>query len=240
MYMNEFNLSKRLETVAKYIPKGSVLADIGSDHAYLPCYAVLNHIVVQAVAGEISDGPLRSAQQQVKKSGLEHKIDVRKGDGLEVIRPNEVDCITIAGMGGALISKILEEGKSKLDGVKRLVLQPNVGAKHIRLWLLDHQWEIVSEEILEEDNKIYEIIVAEKGDPKKPYENLEREILLGPFLIKEKNEAFRKKWSHELKNWKRIVEQLKKGSHSEENLLKQQELQRKIQVVEEVLHEQST
>jgi tRNA (adenine22-N1)-methyltransferase len=233
--MNELKLSKRLETVVKFIPKKSKLADIGSDHAYLPCYAYLNGYITMAVAGEITDGPLRSAIEQVKKTGLEGVISVRKGDGLEVIEANEVDCITIAGMGGTLIKNILDAGKEKLVGVKRLILQPNVGAHVVREWLIDHNWELIAERILEEDGKIYEVLVAEKGDGKKPYDSLEAGILLGPFLMKEQNGVFRKKWIQEITHWKKIIKQLDEKAETDEGLAKKRELERKIQIVEEVL-----
>ncbi|UOE75416.1 tRNA (adenine(22)-N(1))-methyltransferase [Parageobacillus thermoglucosidasius] len=233
--MNEFRLSKRLETVASFIPKGATLADIGSDHAYLPCYAYLHGYITKAVAGEVADGPFRSAKLQVERTGLQDVISVRKGDGLEVIQPGEVDCITIAGMGGTLIANILEAGKDKLSGVKRLILQPNVGAHIVRKWLIDHQWELMAECILEEEGKIYEVLVAEKGDGKRPYRNMEAELLLGPFLLKEKNDAFLKKWNNELAHWKRIVRQLDEKAETESAISKKRELEKKIMLVEEAL-----
>lgn len=116
--------------------------------------------VPQAVAGEVNDGPLRAAQKQVVEAGLTDRIAVRKGDGLAVIKVDEVDVITIAGMGGALIATILEQGKDKLVSVKQLVLQPNVGEDILRRWLIEHQWILTSEHIMEEDGKIYEILTA--------------------------------------------------------------------------------
>jgi tRNA (adenine22-N1)-methyltransferase len=233
--MNEFRLSKRLETVVSFIPKGAKLADIGSDHAYLPCYAYLHGYITKAVAGEVADGPLRSAKQQVERTGLKDVISVRKGDGLEVIQPGEVDCITIAGMGGTLIANILESGKDKLSGVKRLILQPNVGAHIVRKWLMDHDWELIAEHILEEEGKIYEVLVAEKGDGRRPYVNIEAELLLGPFLLKEKNDVFFKKWNNELAHWKQIVRQLKEKAETESAIAKKRELEKKIKIVEEAL-----
>ncbi|MHC8522589.1 tRNA (adenine(22)-N(1))-methyltransferase [Rossellomorea sp. H39__3] len=159
--MNSEKLSKRLETVVSYIPKNSTIADIGSDHAYLPCYAVQAGIAASAIAGEVVKGPFESALKQVKLNALENQVDVRLGDGLDVLRPGEVDCITIAGMGGTLIASILEKGKDKVENA-RLILQPNVSAVSIRVWLMDNGWSLTNEEILEEDGKIYEVLVAEK------------------------------------------------------------------------------
>lgn len=236
--MNEFVLSDRLKTVVSEIPHGAKIADIGSDHAYLPCYAMLQGRITYAVAGEINEGPFLSAKSQVEKLNLSNKIKVRKGNGLEVVEQGEVDVITIAGMGGPLISEILEAGKSKLTDVNRLILQPNIGARNIRVWLMENGWELTKEHIIEEDKKIYEVLVAEKGDPLAPYkdkENKESDLLLGPFLKKEKNEAFIKKWKHELIKWHKIIQQLEQASQNEETVEKKMALIAKIKMVEEVL-----
>jgi tRNA (adenine22-N1)-methyltransferase len=235
--MNAEKLSNRLEAVANNIPPGSRLADIGSDHAYLPCNVVKKGSVPMAIAGEVAEGPYQSALEQVESEQLTDKIAVRKGDGLEVIEPGEVDCITIAGMGGTLISTILEQGKSKLEGVSRLVLQPNVGSFAVRSWLIDNGWELVKEEILKEDGKIYEILIAEKGEPLKPYQqkNLEEGILFGPFLLTEKPGVFKEKWTAEMKNWGRILKQLDEAVQNEDTAAKRLELDKRIKMAEEAL-----
>ena len=236
--MNEMKLSKRLETVANFILKGTVFADIGSDHAYLPCYSILQGIAKGAIAGEITDGPFISAKKQVIKCELTDVISVRQGDGLSVIEEGEsVDCITIAGMGGGLIKKILEDGASKLTGVKRLILQPNIHANFIRQWMIDNGWELIAEEIIEEDNKIYEILVAEIGSPMRPYQtnSLQAGLLLGPHLAKKKSAVFQKKWTQECNHWKTIVQQLEQAGHTYETNEKFKELSTQIKLVEEVL-----
>ncbi|PLT34678.1 tRNA (adenine(22)-N(1))-methyltransferase TrmK [Bacillus sp. V5-8f] len=236
--MNHEKLSMRLESVANYIPKNSILADIGSDHAYLPCYAILKGLASKAIAGEVAEGPFQSARQQVKQTELEQLVEVRKGDGLEVLSPNEATCITIAGMGGSLISNILESGKEKLDGVKRLILQPNVGASNIRYWLIENGWELIDEEILEEDEKIYEILIAEKGDPLRAYRSdRDSGIFLGPFLKENRNGTFLKKWSLEKAHWKKILKQLEEKGQSPEIAQKRRELEKKIKMVEEAIKE---
>lgn len=213
--MNDKLLSERLKTVASFVPEGSRVADIGSDHAYLPCYLMNKQIITSAVAGEVNEGPFQSAINQVKRSGFTDEIAVRKGNGLEVLTPGEVDVITIAGMGGQLIRDILLEGQEKLTSVKRLVLQPNVAAHLLRERLSDLNWELVEECILEEDQKVYEVLVFDAGNGKRPYEGmgqkeLFKSMLVGPILLQKQNDAFRKKWQNELMKRERILMSLSK------------------------------
>ncbi|MCM3566587.1 tRNA (adenine(22)-N(1))-methyltransferase TrmK [Neobacillus mesonae] len=235
--MNTDKLSARLAAVAKYVPKGAKIADIGSDHAYLPCYLAKNSGISFAVAGEVAVGPFQSAERNVSSEGLSDMISVRLGDGLEVIQSGEVDHIAIAGMGGALIASILENGKEKLGSVKRLILQPNISAVSVRKWFLDNGWVLIAEEIIEEDGKIYEVLAAEKGsNPLKPYEqNVEAGLLFGPYLSKEKSKVFAKKWLNERNNWLRIYQQLEHAAQTPGTVEKKKELFTKIQLVEEVL-----
>lgn len=230
--MNAEKLSKRLERVSKYIVPNGTLADIGSDHAYLPCYAIENGLTSKAIAGEVVEGPYQSAKSNVAERNLASQVDVRLGSGLSVLTFGEVDSITICGMGGTLISQILEEGKVKLSGSERLILQPNINAESIREWLEINQWKLIAEEILEEDEKIYEILVAEK----KEFTNLsDAEMLMGPFLIKEKNQVFTKKWSGELDHYKNIIKRLETAQQNEKNEEKKAELLHKISLIQSVL-----
>lgn len=217
-------LSERLLLIAEQIPQGSRLADIGSDHALLPAFLVKNGRVSFAVAGEVNPGPFKAAQRQVAEAGLKALIDVRRGDGLDVISPGEVDVITIAGMGGNLIVSILEAGKAKLAGVGRLVLQPNVGEEAVRRWLYAEGWSLIDEHILEEDGKIYEILTAERANVLdkelyKPRElngygvlTEERLFQFGPYLSADVSGVFVEKWTREIAKLERIAGQL---THSE-------------------------
>lgn len=231
--MNAQNLSLRLSKVASFVPKGAVVADIGSDHAYLPCFLVHNGIVEKAFAGEVVKGPYESAVKKVNEEGLNEQITVRLADGLEAIHAQDgVDTITIAGMGGPLIVSILEKNPEKLQSVRRLILQPNIHAKVIRQWALDHNWSIVDEAILEEDERIYEILVLEPGKMVLS----EAEILLGKKLMQEKSEAFIKKWSKELTNWKQILTSIEKATSTPEIVTKRDELHHLIGMLEEVIN----
>ncbi|CAG7620162.1 tRNA (adenine(22)-N(1))-methyltransferase [Paenibacillus allorhizosphaerae] len=242
-------LSKRLEMIAEEVPAGSRLADIGSDHALLPAYLAERGTIVNAVAGEVNPGPFEAAAKQVRSSGLEHRIDVRRGDGLEVIAPGEVDVITIAGMGGALIVSILEAGKPKLEGVTRLVLQPNVGESLVRAWLLEHNWALIGERIVEEDDKIYEILTAiapGQGDMTNAriYEPLalsgktiaDRNVLLkmGPYLVREASSVWVKKWRFELEKLDKICAALGR-SELDASRQKEDEFRQEMRTIEEVL-----
>lgn len=211
--MNEQKLSKRLATVASYVPKGAVMADIGSDHAYLPAWLILNQVVTKAVAGEVVQGPYDSACKLVRQLGLEEQITVRLANGLEAIHPEDgITAITIAGMGGALISDILERGFEKdiLTGQERLILQPNIGERKLRLWLQEHNYQLIGEELLEEDGKRYEVLIAEKVAEKISY--TPQELLFGPFLLKQKSPLLKDKWAQEL-----VQKELILGNLSEEN-----------------------
>ncbi|MDF2607178.1 MAG: hypothetical protein K0S34_1373 [Bacillales bacterium] len=239
--MNEIKLSKRLSTVASYIPIGSSIADIGSDHAYLPCFCILNEIAVKAIAGEVVSGPYMSAKKQVEKCNLENKIKVKLANGLFAIEDEVVDCITISGMGGPLIVEILENGKDKLHTVHRLILQPNVGGHAVRRWLFENGWKISYEDILEEDSKIYEIIVADKGLDLENYsKNFDRKIYFGPHLIREQNEAFKKKWTSELTSLNVALNSISKANSSSETESKTKEILQKIRMIEEVLNNENT
>lgn len=230
--MNAKNLSERLKTVASFVKENTKLADIGSDHAYLPCYLVHTGKISNAIAGEVVKGPFESARKQVKSEGLEKQIDVRFGNGLEVIQVEDhVQTVTIAGMGGPLIASILEAGKEKLNTVETLILQPNIHAKAIREWAIRNHWKIVDETILEEHSKIYEIIVLEKGE----MTLTEQELLIGPYLLTNTSSAFEKKWMNEISEWKRIIDQLNEIACTPEVQQKKEELQKKIALVEESL-----
>ncbi|OCS88547.1 tRNA (adenine(22)-N(1))-methyltransferase [Caryophanon tenue] len=230
--MNAQKLSKRLETVASFVPTGAVVADIGSDHAYLPCYLVHRGVASRAIAGEVVQGPYESAERQVRTEGLADKITVRLANGLAAVTPqDQVDTVTIAGMGGPLIVSILEKHPESLETVTRLILQPNIHAKVIREWALQHGWALIDEVILEEDEKIYEVLVLQRGE----MTLTEQEILLGKFLPARKAPAFVKKWTREYDNWKRVYGAIERAEATLENEAKKQELTQYMTWIEGVL-----
>ncbi len=233
--MNVYQLSKRLEKVAEFLPNHAKFADIGSDHAYLPCYVCLRDPYAQAIAGEVNQGPYDSAKQEVKAQELQDRIEVRLGDGLEILKSDEVDQIVIAGMGGPLIRDILERGKDKLTSVKRIIVQPNIGAKSLRKWFFEHDFKLVEETILEENNHIYEVLTAEPGDPHEGYhqEELAKEMWLGPRLLEQRTAVFKEYCKVERMKKEKVLNQLKQAN--EPQLEKVNNLTQEINWLKEVL-----
>jgi len=233
--MDESQLSLRLSRAASYVEPGDHLADIGSDHAYLPCALASKEKVAFAIAGEIVEGPFQAAQNQVKRLGLTEKISVRLGDGLEVISPeDEITAITICGMGGLLIAAILDSGlkKGHLTGKERLILQPNIGEKTLREWLVAHCYTVTAEELIEENDKIYELMVAVKDPSKKPTATA-TQLTFGFYLKDENSAIFKKKWQKELEKNQRILDSLTKSSTDQ--TAKSIQFQAEIQEIEGVL-----
>ena len=221
-------ISKRLELVASFVPQGSILLDVGSDHAYLPIELVERGQIEAAIAGEVVVGPYQSAVKNVDAHGLEEKIQVRLANGLAAFEEeDQVSVITIAGMGGRLIATILEEGLDKLVNVERLILQPNNREDDLRIWLQDHSFQIVAESILEEAGKFYEILVVEAGQ----MELSASDVRFGPFLSKEFSPVFVQKWQKEASKLEFALSQI-----PEKNLEERQVLAHKIQAIKEVLH----
>ncbi|MBW1605531.1 tRNA (adenine(22)-N(1))-methyltransferase TrmK [Lactobacillus sp. Sy-1] len=205
--MDGNNLSQRLKTVAKYVKNNRRVADIGSDHGYLPIYLVSVEKASFAIAGEVAMGPLSNAEHEIKLAGLSNQIMPRLADGLAAIKPtDEIDTITIAGMGGALIAKILEQGKAKLAHFPELILQPNVDEEDVRRWLVDNHYQIMHEEILKEDQHIYEVIDAVKADQPVHYSAVE--LRFGPFLINNQNAAFVEKWNDKITRLQSALHQM--------------------------------
>ena len=221
-------ISKRLELVASFVPQGAILLDVGSDHAYLPIELVERGQIEGAIAGEVVEGPYQSAVKNVEAHGLKEKIQVRLANGLSAFEEaDQVSVITIAGMGGRLIARILEEGLDKLANVERLILQPNNREDDLRIWLQDHGFQIVAESILEEAGKFYEILVVEVGQMKLSASD----VRFGPFLSKEVSPVFVQKWQKEAAKLEFAL-----GQIPEKNLEERQVLVDKIQAIKEVLH----
>lgn len=152
---NIINISERLKCVAGLVNKGARVADIGTDHAYLPIYLVQNGISNKVYACDVRKEPLRRAKLHIDEYGLSDKITTQLCDGLKGINKGDVDTVTICGMGGKLMKNILKAGIDKLGDNTQLVLSAQSELRDFRKYLLETGIDIKTEHMLLEDGKYY-------------------------------------------------------------------------------------
>ena len=244
MLMKATHLSKRLNRVAEYVSSfGSSprrLLDIGSDHAYLPVYLTLNKLIDYAVAGEIAQGPYQSALSQVSSRDLSSKIEVRLGDGFQVMRDEDnINIVTICGMGGGLIQTILGEGYQRLQPNHLLILQANTGQTGLRSWLKGHAYDIIAEDLIEDHQHIYEIIVAHDRFNQDGLQDLTaKDLLIGPYNGQNKSPIFKKYWQGQLNSRQRVIHSMKEAK--QKNQSKIAAIQEEIRLIREVLEDETS
>ena len=218
--MKNIQLSKRLQYVADFITPGLVLADIGTDHGFIPIYMVLADKTPKAYAMDINEGPLERATEHIREKGLEEKIETRLSDGLMKLNGNEAEAVLIAGMGGSLVIKILTEGKHALEGVKELILSPHTEADLVREFLKTTDFVIEKEGMVIDAGKYYVVIKARRREENEQgllYENeskgpegVEQELYktlctkYGRLLLEEKNPILKELLSKELGTYSSI------------------------------------
>ena len=148
-------LSNRLLAVASLVTDGNILADVGTDHGYIPIYLVQEKRIHKAIAMDINEGPLQRAKEHISLYGLKDYIETRLSDGAAALTPGEVDTVLVAGMGGGLVMHILEEGKEVCMQAKELVLQPQSELERVRAYLWSNGYVILGEDMVLEDEKFY-------------------------------------------------------------------------------------
>ena len=154
------NLDKRLSMVASMVRRGSRVADIGTDHAYLPVYLVQSGTCPGGIAADIRSGPLEAARRTVTEAGLTEAISLRLGDGLAPVSAEEAEDIVIAGMGGETIVEILSAAAWVKDSRLRLILQPMTRAEELRRWLLTNGFAISQERLVQDGHRLYPVMAA--------------------------------------------------------------------------------
>jgi len=174
--IQNLNLNPRLQKIAELIPEAESLADIGTDHAYIPIFACQSGKVKHAIASDIKLGPIARAADNIKKFGLGGDITVRIGPGLQTVAPGEAEIIVIAGMGGILISEILEHSKETVSRAKLLILQPMTAAAELRDYIAANSFTALDEYLAREEDKLYNIITVVPGGST---EYTEKERILG-------------------------------------------------------------
>lgn len=202
-------LTNRLKKISELIPDGSTVADVGTDHAYLPTYCLLKGKIRSAVAMDVNEGPLASAAENTAKYGVSALVDLRLSDGIEKLKYGETDVIVIAGMGGLLIKRILESGRDKIADGTLLLLQPMIAQEELRKYLYSSSLGIENEYLAREGGKIYNIIAARAG------QNAlfgEYDILVGKNLKENSPKIYHDYLSKRIKTLKKIVKGIEKSA----------------------------
>lgn len=243
-------LSKRLKTVADAVTPGKRVADIGTDHGFVPIFLVKNNICPEAVAMDINKGPLERAKEHIEEENLSDKIITRLSDGLCQLLPEETDCIIMAGMGGELICRILKKCPVFTKEGKELILQPQSEWNKVRRYLDEISYRIEKEWFLEEDGKYYVIIKAlpqtssenQNAKPKdKDTENpdaLSQDFLYeyGAYLLEGRNPVLMEYLSKKLMKKRTIAKKIEAVSVKNEQTTKRlKEIYNEINEIEKII-----
>lgn len=208
----KIRLAPRLKKIAELVPVCGTVADIGTDHAYIPSVLVASGRASRAIASDIVPGPVARARATVRGCGLVDRIDVRLGAGLETVAEGEADVIIIAGMGGILISEILENSRSVTDCAELIILQPMTAVTELREYLGKGGYTVCGEYLVKEENKLYNIITA---IPRGNTEYSVRELYLGRNTEKTSPELFAEYRERVISKLRRRAEGLKKSALAE-------------------------
>ncbi len=223
-------LYPRLAKIAELLPRHQSLADIGTDHAYIPIYALLEGKAAHTIASDINQGPLMRAKANAERCGVSDKVSLRLGAGLTTLEPGDAETIVIAGMGGILIADILENSKAVVRSAKYLILQPMTAVRELREYLCSHDFTVEKEVLCAEEDKIYNIICVKTGG-KTDYSP--KEMLLGRGLAKASPTLYKRYYAAVERKLKIRLEGLKSSASSENRHLADN-VQKELELIQEV------
>ncbi len=237
--MANIKLSPRMQAIAD-MADGRTAADIGCDHAFVSVYLVKEKGFEKVVAMDVKKGPLEIAEKNINLYGVDDKIDIRLSNGFEKLKPGEVDTAIIAGMGGALMVDILQNGRAHTEGGINLILQPQSEPEKVRKYLTDIDYVIVDESMLIDEEKYYTVIKAlSKTNITKidsamlePYS--EAELLYGRILIEKKDKILKQYLEERTGKNENIISSLQKAG-TENALEKLSELEHENNVINDAL-----
>lgn len=195
-------LSKRLTTIASFVEKGSRVADVGTDHGYVPIYLVKNQIAASAIAMDVRTGPLSRAAEHVKAYRLEDQIELRLGNGLDALQPGEADAVIISGMGGPLIVDILTRGSQVAATVPRLILSPQSEIPDVRIFLRENGYRIDREAFIKDEGKYYTIMSVTHGNTR-PGRYIDD--LYGKYLLDHADPVLQEYLTREIGRYERLL-----------------------------------
>ncbi len=231
--------NKRLSAIAKEVPQCRCVADIGTDHAHLPIELVMSGKCERAIACDVKKGPLEVAQKNISELALNDKIELRLGFGLEVLSPDECDCITVAGMGGLMICDILERSKTVSKSADRLFLQPNTCEYDLRKYLYENEYTVENELGVHEGEHYYLIIVCKKGGFK-PFKADDNYFFMGNIMPERLNAGDRAFLNNLKEKAQRVLAGIalsdaEGASLTEANMIKKQKYEELVKELESIL-----
>ena len=226
------SLSQRLQSVARMVTPGLRVADVGCDHGYLAIYLIRNRISPHVIAMDVRTGPLERAKEHVEEALLTEDIEVRLSDGLQKLNEDEADCVVMAGMGGRLMTEIMERGKDICLSIREFILQPQSEIDALRHFLEDNGFRIISEDIVLEDDKFYPMMKVIHGDM-----DLGREIYYkyGKILLREQHPVLRAYLRRERKMLLDIREGLLNADRTERVEARLKEIESEIAYADEAI-----
>lgn len=208
-FWRKFVITPRLKCIIDHTKKARI-ADIGTDHAYIPIYLIENNMAKYVIASDVKQGPVDIAENNIKKHSLEDKIEVRLGSGLSILKRGETEEIIIAGMGGKLIAEII---KNDIDIAREcsLVLQPMNDQYELRKFLILNNFMITSEDIATEGFKVYNIINAKAGIQEEFENDIEYHL---PKYLKN-NINYKKLYEKKHREFKKVITGLENSKNTD-------------------------
>lgn len=203
-------LSKRLIKIASYVNYCEAIADIGTDHGYIPIYLVKNNKCNSAIASDINKGPIEKASTNIRFEGLSEKIKCLLGGGLKPLKVGEVNGVIIAGMGGNLIRDIILEDIEKVKLYDFLILQPAQNPEVLREFLYNNNFEILNEDLILDDGKFYELFKVKYNENAKKI-NIKDEISyeISSILLESNNSLVNDYIKSKIKKYENIITYIK-------------------------------
>ncbi len=225
-------LTPRLEAVANLVSDNTKIADIGTDHGYIPVYLMKKNKIKCAIAADVNKGPLNNAKKEINSNNLENKIELRLGSGLSVLKIGEVDEVVIAGMGGVLISELIESELEIAKKLDKMILQPMQASSELRKYLYKNGFIIEEEILVKEDFRIYEIMVV-KYIGGEIFQEDEIYYEIGNVLLKNKDCLILEFIDKKIREYSKIIKKIegKEGGKIESKIY---ECRSKIQRLEEL------
>ncbi len=218
-------INNRLKTVGDLVQDNSTCLDVGCDHAFLDIYLEKSQRGITAIASDVAEGPLEQAKANIKREGLENKIEVRLGNGLDPYT-NDIDTVIICGMGGRNMIGIFKNNPKKLKNIETLIISPNNYQEDVKLYLCKNGFYIYDEVFVKEKKFIYQIVVLKKG--KKRY--TKRQYFFGPIFLIKKDNLFNEYYDRELKTRELMLSLLPKNFY-----LKRLKIKKEIKLIKEEL-----